>query len=167
MREITQKAEQRGRREVGVNVLRTRTKKVAGKGARRGRRVRGKIALCQAPCCSDCAASLRSSLVRLRRGFLRSVAHLVFSYTSVTSCCKLHRSNRPWEGDQGGVVTWGYKTSELWRARAHQRAAASMDLMLAVCSGLHAEYTRGDIVVCSRWLAAFSLYPPIFVYLTS
>lgn len=115
------------------------------KGRTRREREGRKSALCQTPCRSDCAAS-RLFLVRLRRSSLRSVAHLVFSYTSVTSCCKLHGSNRARKGDKRGAVTWGYRTSE--RARAHQKAAASMDLLLPAWSGLHAEYTRGDIVVC-------------------
>lgn len=132
------------------------------KGETRKKREGRKSALCQAPCRSDCAAS-RLFLVRLRRDSLRSVAHLVFSYTSVTSCCKLHRSNWTRKGDQRGAVTWGYRTSK--RARAHQKTAASMDLLLPAWSGCmqNTREVTSSYVVVGSW---FSLFPS-FTYLTS
>lgn len=119
--------------------IKSRSKHEGERGTRKEREGR-KSALCQAPCRSDCAAS-RLFLVRLRRGSLRSVAHLVFSYTSVTSCCKLHRSNWARKGEQRGAVTWGYR-------RANVRARTRKPQRRWICCYLH------GVVACriyARW----------------
>ena len=62
----------------------------------------------------------------------------------------LHRSNRPRKGDQGrkGKQLCGDRENEGTVTRAHQRAAASMDLLLPARSGLHAENTRAVTSSC-------------------